>query len=333
LLVCHNETFVVIEYRSFRNSDPPHLVDLWHASELGRGAALGFSYDAIDALNLAQPYFDRNGLIVACEGAQIVGFVHSGFGCTSEISDDCSKSTGVICAIVVHPQYRGQGIGRSLMTLAEDYLRERGATEFVAGPSYGRDPFFFGLYGGAQPSGFLESDPAAAPFLDTLGYTPVEKHAIYQCDASNYRGPSSFGLANLRRKTALEIADRPEKPDWWWATRAARLDSLHFTLAPKDGGAPLATVSVLGLDLYIQRWQERSVGLLGLETHDSERTVECGQLLLCETVRRLRQELVTRIEIHAHQADTETVAIIESSGFEQVDAGVVYARDAQTPAS
>ena len=69
----------MIEYRPFRNSDPPQLVRLWHESGLGRGAARGFSYDALDRLLLGQHYFDRAGLIVACDGTQIVGFVHAGF--------------------------------------------------------------------------------------------------------------------------------------------------------------------------------------------------------------------------------------------------------------
>ena len=70
----------MIEYRRFHNSDPPRLVSLWHACRLGPGAAEGFSFDAFETVNFSQPYFDPDGLIVAFDGAEAVGFVHAGFG-------------------------------------------------------------------------------------------------------------------------------------------------------------------------------------------------------------------------------------------------------------
>ena len=85
----------MIEYRRFCNSDPPKLVELWHACDLGRGAALDFSYDAFDALNFSQSYFDPSGLILACDGDHLLGFVHTGFGCNQE-ETGLSYDTGVV---------------------------------------------------------------------------------------------------------------------------------------------------------------------------------------------------------------------------------------------
>lgn len=321
----------MIEYRSFRNTDPPRLVELWHACDLGRGAALGFSNDAFEALVLGKIYFDRHGLIVACEGADVVGFVHAGFGCQNDGSN-ISNAAGTICAVMVHPDYRRQGIGRELVSRAESYLRQAGTAEVAAGPVPNRDPFYFGLYGGAQPAGFLESDPAAGPFFEALGYVPFERHAVLERDIREKRDPVNFRLTMIRRKVQTVITDQPICLTWWWSARLGQLDSLEFLLVPKGGGNPLATATVVGLDLYMNRWQERAVGLIDVTVAENERRQGYGQTLVVEIVRRLREELVTRIEAHAPECNPAAIGLLESAGFSRIDTGVGYRRTlAQSP--
>jgi len=318
----------VIEYRTFRNSDPARIVALWNGCPLGRGAATGVAVDAFETLNFAQPYFDRKGLVLACEGADIVGFVHAGFGANADESA-LSYDSGVICAVLVHPSFRRRGLARELVTRAEAYLRERGAQSIYAGPSEPRDPFFFGLYGGSCPSGFLESDPDAAPFFSALGYEPVERHAIYHCDLTTQRTPMSFRFITVKRKIELTITPEPQNVSWWWATRYGRLDSVEFSLHSKENPAELAEMTVVGLDLYMTTWQQRAVGLTRLRTQETELRKGYAQALLMETCRRLKDELVTMAEAHALEANTPVLKLLESCGFTRVDTGVVYRRKAE----
>lgn len=315
----------MIEFRSFHNLDPPQLVKLWHEAELGRGAAGGFSTDAFETLNFSQPYFDRKGLIVACDGSRIVGFVHAGFGPNDDESA-LSYEAGVICALIVHPQYRRQGIGRGLLARAEDYLNSAGTKSIVAGPAPPLDPFYVGLYGGSQPAGFLDSDPCARLFLGALGYERGTEWRIYQRDMNTQQEPMNFRLATLRRKTQLAISDRPGGETWWWLTRMGRIESLLFLLVPKGNGTPIASVTVVGLDLYLQKWGERAVGLLDLQVNEDERKQGYGQAILVEVCRRLKSELVTRIEAHALKQDVASIRVLESAGFQHVDTGAVYER-------
>ena len=318
----------MIEYRTFRNSDPARIVALWNGCPLGRGAATGVAVDAFETLNFAQPYFDREGLILACEGPEIVGFVHAGFSVNAD-ETALSRDSGVICAVLVHPSYRRRGIARELMTRAETYLRQKGAQSLYAGPSEPRDPFFFGLYGGSCPSGFLESDPDAAPFLAALGYEPVERHAVLQCDLAKQRSPMSFRLVNVRRKIDLTITPEPPNVSWWWATRYGRLDSVEFALHSKESPAELAAMTVVGLDLYMTSWQQRAVGLTQLRTQENELRKGYAQALVIEACRRLKDELVTLAEAHALESNTPVLKLLQSCGFSRVDTGVVYRRKPQ----
>lgn len=312
----------VIEYRPFRNSDLPQLVRLWHECGLGRGAASGFRYEAFDRLVIGQHYFDPLGLIVACDGERQIGFVHAGFRSNSRESwVDCAM--GAICVVMVDREHRRQGIGRELVSRAEAYLRELGAISIQAGAAPPCDPFYMGLYGGAQLSGFLDSDPASAPFLTALGYQPAESYSVLQRSLST-GDPISFRLSLIRRKMDPFIFALPENPTWWWFARYGRLENVRFRLMPKAGGPEVAGATVSGLDLYIEPWGQRAIGVSELEVKDAARRQGHGQALLIEVIRRMRQEQVALAEAHIAEDNPGALATFKSVGFQQVDRGVVY---------
>lgn len=315
----------MVEYRRFRNTDPPHLLRLWDDCGLGRGAAEGFRTDAFELVNFSQPYFDPEGLVLAWEDDQPVGFVHAGFG-TDETESRLATEYGVICLVMVHPKFRRRGIGRGLIEQAEQYLHRRGAREIQAGQSRRRDPFYFGLYGGARCSGFLQSDQAAAPFLQAVGYEPAERIGIYQRNLTMGTDPIHFKLMAIRRATQLVIADQPTEPSWWWFCHTGRLDSLRFRLAPRKGGPPIAGVSVVGLDAYISKWNARAIGLVDVYVRDQDRGKGYGRALLVEVARHMRQELIALGEIHTPDENDVAIAAIQGAGFERIDTGVVYRR-------
>ena len=313
----------MIEYRHFRNSDPPRILRLWQESQLGRGAATGLHCDEFDELVFAQTYFDPEGMILACHDDHVVGFVHAGFGANPDRSR-LSTEEGVICAVMVHPLMRHQGIGRELVRRAEVYLRQRGSTRIFAGPAEPRDPFYSGIYGGSQSAGFLESDPAAAPFFASMGYAPVETHLIFQrLLGTGAADPVGVRLVNVRRTTRLTALNQEPK-SWWWQTRIGRLDAMHLALIPRAGGAPLARITVIGLDRYVNTWQTRAIGLLSLYVTEANRQKGYGQALLVEVCRRVRDDMVQLAEGHALKTDTAGLAVLESAGFEQIDVGHVY---------
>lgn len=315
-----------IDYRPFRNADPPQVVRLWHDCELGRGAALGFPCEIFDLYVLAEPYFDRNGLILALDGKEAVGFVHAGFG-SNAAGTALATETGVISAVMVRPSYRRQGIGRELISRAENYLKNAGARELTAGEAAPRNPFYLGLYGGSESVGFLESDANAAPFFAKLGYRPAERRLLFRRDITQRNDGFDPRLVAIRRKFQLGVLDRPPQAGWWWMTRQGRLDSICFTLVPQAGGEPVAILTCWGMDMHSITWRERTVGFLDLSVNPQERRKGYGKALLLESIRRLREEMVTHVEAAALETDVASLGLLRSIGFQQVDAGVVFRRE------
>ena len=315
----------MVAYRQFRNSDPPHILRLWNESGLGRGAARSISADEFDSLVIAQTYFDPAGLIVAvADNKKIVGYAHAGFA-ADEAGAHLSKKEGVICAVIVDPAYRRQGIGRELVRRAEEYLRQSGSESIYAGGADPRDPFYCGLYGGSEPAGFLESDAAAAPFFQALNYVPFERHLVFQ----RVLGPGGpeimcVRLLNAKRQSRLAAAMACEPKDWWWTTRHGRLDSMHLGLVPKAGGSLMAKVCVVGMDMYLTGWKVRAIGIRCLQVVEQQRKKGYGQLLLDEVCRRVREDMIQLAESHVVETDVAGIAVLKSAGFRQVDAGVVF---------
>jgi GNAT superfamily N-acetyltransferase len=237
-----------------------------------------------------------------------------------------NRQAGVICAVLVRPSHRRRGIGRELVARAEAYLRRSGSTSISAGQSPGRDPFYVGIYGGSQPTGFLESDRAAHPFFTALGHRPAQRWLVQQRGLSDSADPMSMRLLSMRRATEVAATDHPQPLTWWWTARFGRLDTVRFLMVLKGENRIVATMNIVDLSFYASKWGERVVGLTDLFVPAEERRHGYGQALLVEVCRRLREESVGRVEMHVLETDAPLVSLLNTCGFEPVDVGVVYVR-------
>ncbi len=314
----------MIEYRNFCNSDPPRLLTLWNESGLGRGAATGVSLDLLDRLLFSQPYFDRRGLFVACDGQRLVGMAHAGFGCDHSQSE-LSHDEGVICQLVVHPDVRRQGVGRELIIRSQQYLADAGATSIHAGPGPGRDPFYCGLYGGSESAGFLATDDTADRFLAACGFEPTQHFVVYQRPLMTETAEVvDYKSMKWKRRSKLEITAQHDGGSWWWNTRIGRLDYVRFRLVSMDDDDPLASLTLVGLDQPLPKWTTRSLGLIDIHVFKRHRRQGLGRFLLTETLRRLKQESISLVETHAVEGDVALSGLLTACSFQRIDAGTQY---------
>jgi ribosomal protein S18 acetylase RimI-like enzyme len=313
----------VIVYRHFKNQDVPALVELWNACDLGSGAARRFSSDSFDQFVLAEPYFDRRALIEAWHDGQLVGCVHAGFGPDSTGSRIC-QDPGVVCMVLVRPPFRRRGIGRRLVELAEEFLRSHGARSLQAGESLNRNPFYLGLYGGADSAGFLETDPLARPFFEMLGYRPAETYRLMSRELQVGKLPFDPRMVALRKSVRLNVLDRPPASTWWWLVRHGRFDSLTFTLSPPTEKVIPGIVTCWGMDLHTETRGRRTVGITDLYVTESVRRKGYAKALLCEVLRFFREDGVADMEVVVPEGNAAAQALFDGLGFVARDRGTVY---------
>ena len=316
----------VVEFRTFHNTDPPEILKLWHASNLGPRAAEGFPCDIFELFVFSQPFFDRKGFFVAHEGDCIVGFAHAGFTCTKD-GGSLSKTDGVLSALVVHPEFRRRGIGTQLVGLAESYLAGKGATSIVVGAGLDRNGFFNGIYGGLQASGFANEVAPWVEFLKPLKYRPGSGTRILHRDLTTGRDPVSARLIRHRRRMNLVITDRVADMSWWWHVRFGQLDALKFELQERSDETVVASGQIIGLDVYIPKWGVRAVGMKDVWVPEEVRRHGYGFSLVLEVCRRLREQSIQVIEAQVDADNAAAYELFTDARFEQVQELVTFRRE------
>lgn len=314
-------------YRSFNNTDPPKLHQLWHQCALGPNAAEGFACDVFELFACSQPYWDPKGLIVAqdIESRRIVGFVHAGFAPNADYSG-LDQTKGVICGLMVHPEFRRRKIGAELVQKAEQYLRTKAATSVVAGGGLEQNAFYAGIYGGLDPSGFCSTAAAWPQFFRSCGYEPAEEVLILRRDLIRSKDPVNAKLLRHRRHLNLVITDRPANETWWWFARYGHLDSLRFELHEKDTESIVASGQIIGMDLFIPKWGVRSVGIREIFVPAAHRRHGYAQALLLEICRRLKGESVELVEAHVLPSDQPVLDLFRAGKFDLNGTLLTYRR-------
>jgi GNAT superfamily N-acetyltransferase len=314
----------VIQYRTFRNTDSPVVVELWGACLSGRRVVPIQSSTLLEFFILAKPYFDPAGLILAFDDTQPVGLAHAGFIADAS-GTAIDTSTGIICTLIVHPSRRRQGIGSELLRRAEEYLRGRGARTLLAGPLAPDNAFNFALYGGCTSPGFLVSDALAGPFFEKHGYQVERTAGLFQRSLARMQVPNDPRFAAIRQKYDI-IAAPYHGAGWWRESVLGPVEAVEYRLQEK-GSEKVAARSILwDMETFVAQWGQSCVGLIDLVVEPSLRRQGLARYLLAQVLRHLRDQPFQLFEAQALLDDTAMLGLLTGLGFQQVETGQRFRR-------
>ncbi len=313
-----------IQYRRFRNPDPPALVQVWNEAMSSRGAAFLQGTTPLEYYVFAKGYFDYNGLIVAEERGKIVGFVLAGFGPEETANFRVSNASGVISAVVVRPKYRRQGIGTELVRLAEAYLRGKGAKNIFFGGLRPLNPFLLGIYGGSELPGVLRSDTDAEPFLTANRYEPWDTTVVLNRTLDTPLNVTDPRFPSIRKRFEVRILPRPVSPRWYDECVLAPLEVLQFPLQETTMKMTVAQANVWDMDLFGWRWHQPAAGIIDVEVHQNCRKQGLGKYLLVQIIRYLQDQFFALAEVQTMQQNTSALNLYQGLGFQKVDEGRIF---------
>jgi ribosomal protein S18 acetylase RimI-like enzyme len=319
---------LVVHCRSFRNTDPPALADTWNESFTGRGEVRLRHSSPLENYVFSKPYFDPGGFLLALENDTVVGFGHAGFGPNAERSAP-SPADGVICAIGVRPACRRKGIGSELLGRLENYATQKGAQTLYAGPMSPWNPFYFGLYGGSETPGFLESDSEAHPFFIHHGYQVFLTRLVFQRLLNLPLNVADSRFGALRKSYDVRIAPQAGPKTWWQEATLGPIEIVEFRLEDKTSGQAAARMSVWEMDGFSWRWNQPSVGIIDIEVREDLRRQGLAKYLLTQMLRYLQEQFFGVAEVQAMQDNTAAIKLYQGLGFEQVDVGHLYKKSRQ----
>jgi len=313
----------VIHFRTFRNDDPPGLLRTWNEVVSGRGAAALRNTTLLEYFVLCKPYFDPAGLHVAVDEGILVGWALAGFG-PNAAGTGLDFSRGVICVLAVLPSYCRQGIGTELLRRCQSYLRGRGAHEVFAGPMAPLNPFTFGLYGGSQSPGFLDSDRTLGPFLERHGYRKVDTQFVLQRHLDRPFNVIDGRFPALRRRFEVKPLPRRGTAGWYQECVRGPLEIDGFHLEEKGTGRAAGRAVVWEMEMFSPRWNEHPVGILHVEIEEGLRRQGLARLLLGNVLRCYHDQYFTLVEAQVREHDAAGLGLFRGLGFQQVDAGHLY---------
>ena len=313
----------MVQYRKFRNDDPPGLAEIWNEAFAGRGAVRLRSSSPLERHVFAKPYFDPDGLIVALENGVRVGFAHAGFG-PNETESRLSHDRGVICLIGLRPSFQRRGIGAELLQRCDKYLRERGATELHAGAMHPLNPFYFGLYGGSELPGFLDSDPATGPFLRKHGYQPGAASFIFQRRLDQPFNIADGRFGAIRRCYEMRLLPQIKLGTWWQECVLGLVEPVEVRLEEKWTGQAAATAIAWEMEGFSWRWEAPTVGVMNLQVREDLRRQGLGKFLMAQLIRHLQEQYFGLVEVQTMESNQAAIKLYTGLGFQHVDTGRIY---------
>jgi ribosomal protein S18 acetylase RimI-like enzyme len=313
----------VIQYRSFRNSDPPALVDVWNDALTGRGCVRLRNSSPLERFTYSKVFFDPQGLILAWEDGKCIGFVHGGFGANAA-SSALDRQTGVTVMLAVLGNRRKRGVGTELLHRSEAYLRAQGAQRLFAGGLAPLNPFYFGLYGGSELPGFLATDTAAEPFFTKHGYQACRSARVLQRRVAVPVKVFDPRFVGYRQRFELMEDFSSRLGSWWQYALFNGMEPRVFMLVDRGSGEPVAQATWWEMEGFTYRWGVPAVGVVDWHVRPDLQRQGIGKFLLAQLLRKAQEELLEIMEVQLPGDNEPAWKACKALGFEQVDQGRSY---------
>jgi ribosomal protein S18 acetylase RimI-like enzyme len=314
----------VIEYRCFRNDDPPRIADVWRAADLGPSAMQPMTSALLEACVFSKPYFEREGLIVALDGERMVGFAHAGFGANADRSG-VDRAIGTTMLVVTVPHSDEAATAAGLLARTEDYLRRRGVAAPRGGGSATIGGFYLGLYGGAGLPGILDSSAGMQDVFRRAGYAEVERVAVLRRPLAGFRPPVNRLQMAIRRATTLRVIDEPARRSWWEAATTTGIALRRYELRNASEEL-LGSGTFWDMQPMASAWGVAAAGLLHVDIEGERRRGGLASYLVAEALHDLAQEGVTLVEAQVVETNAPAVKLFEKLGFAVADRGTLFTR-------
>lgn len=315
-----------MHFRSFRNSDPPELIAVWRSRVGQPGLNPAVGVEIFEQYVLAKMCFDPQGLILACNGDRVLGFVHASFG-ANELEDGISTELGTTALIVVRPDCDEPQVAAGLLEQSEAYLQRRGAKVIYGGGIRPLNSFYLGLYGGSELPGVLESDLVAQQAFTSHGYREIDRTLLFHRNLSTFEAVVDRRQMQVRRQMLVEVVIDPPSRTWWEACTMGLFDLVRFALVPRSGGSPVATATFRRMELVPVSLQPSSLGLIEVWVEESARRRGLAIFLLSEAFRQFIREGTREVEVQAMQHNLAAQTLYRKMGFQQFGQGSVFRKE------
>ena len=308
----------MIDYRAFRNSDPPALCNIWRSQPPLRGLMQPMLPDVLEHHVFAKSFFERTGLIVAVENERVVGFAHAGFAPAAQPYQLNQRVGGTALVMAVESPERAD-VMQHLLQESEAYLVRHGVVELWGGATREIAPYYLGLYGGSDLRGVLVSDRLQMELYQRAGYVVQATSLILHRELAQFRPPVNREAMQLRRQSELSKVAEPVAENWWDTCLICGRERDQFQLAARDRRRVLGTATFWDIEPLATSWGVRAAGLWRLDLADEPNRAALATYLLGESLFALASTGPSLVEIVVDENDRIGRDAAAALGFQEVD--------------
>jgi ribosomal protein S18 acetylase RimI-like enzyme len=316
----------LIRFRSYRNGDSPAIAALWSHHAPARNSVRLLSVHEYDGLVAGKLGFDRHGLVVAVDEDNVIGFAHAGFGPRELMGPSHALDTlmGTVAMLLVHPRDDAQAIAVALLEHTVAYLKGRGAQVVYAGGQHPLNPFFWGVYGGSEFAGILESHELFHAAAALQGFDPVATTVLFEASLSNPE-PRDVRFVPVRRQFRVEIDEDSLMPSWWDALAIGQFHPTLLRLIDRQSGLCRASAWTWEIAPGMAAEDRLSrTAMFNLEVHPEFRRRGLGRMLVVECFRHARDQRGDILCAQTASTNIAALQLYQSLGFQMVEHATLY---------
>ena len=264
------------------------IVDLWHEVFSGRRYDFEMDHRKFETVTSGSS-FSAEGAQVATKDDRVVGFV---------LATDTDE-LAFLSVLMVHPDFRRQGIGAGLLRRSEDFVRSRGKEEIRVG--YKGNPVSFATGADVSTPGYYyllnngyRNDGSLSLFMD-LTFDRFEwRDEIDRYISENNTNGIRFSLCGDEHRDGLVNFMSAAFPGGWEASVNARLvgDPPYPVMVAAKGKR------VIGFAGPIRVSDGGVGGFTGIGTHPDFRRRKIGMVLFNLRCAEFKERGATRNTLH-----------------------------------
>ena len=310
----------MITYRSFLNTDTPHIVSIWKQQRKQRALSETMFQDVFERCVLAKPFFENAGLILAVRDGKAKGFIHCGFGPTKDRSD-LDRRRGIICLLLTISDEDKDAVYTGLMEQAERYLTSQGCESISIGTDFPFSPFYLGLFGGSNIPGVFSENESLLNRFRSNGYAVEQTVIVTQRSLHDFRAVLDRKQTTVRRGYRIQYDQDPLPNNWWEACTLGNTNRSVFTLIDRKSGETHGNISYWDMEPLARNWGVRAMGLFDCSIDPEARKTGRGTFLVSESLRHMQQQGVTLVEAQVLESNMPAMNLFTKMGFENVNKG------------
>jgi ribosomal protein S18 acetylase RimI-like enzyme len=314
----------VFTIRPFRNNDVAGIVSAWNRLMTGPNIAQPISNNEFEIFVLSKPYFDATGLLVAVDddSGRIAGFTHCGFG-PADPDRFCRQLDQSLGTIAIVCSAGNAAMDDALIQAGIKYLREKGADVIYGGGRFPLTPFYWGLYGGSEFSGVLESQPEVQAAMMRNGLKESARSVLFEFNLAKAE-PRHIKNIVLKRESQLMILDDDLPGGAWLALAIEAFHPIRVELQDRSGRQKVASSALWPMALFGRREGCSRIGLIDVEVDQAYRRRGFGRLLVTESIKCAMEQSYDILAVQTDATNSAAIKLYESMGFVRTETASLY---------